>query len=101
MRLLGLDPGLRHTGWGVIEALSPSAIAVARSPGRSTERIASAALAPTPCTDWRSRNQTRSAGSRKPKSVIASSRTWVSTCSSTGWPVRGSRCSVLAAQCTR
>ena len=20
MRLLGLDPGLRHTGWGVIEA---------------------------------------------------------------------------------
>ena len=35
----------------VIVALSPSAIAVARSPGRSAERIESAALAPTPCTD--------------------------------------------------
>ncbi len=23
MRLLGLDPGLRHTGWGVIEVLGP------------------------------------------------------------------------------
>ncbi|MBX6322699.1 MAG: crossover junction endodeoxyribonuclease RuvC, partial [Rhodospirillaceae bacterium] len=23
MRLIGLDPGLRHTGWGIIEAAGP------------------------------------------------------------------------------
>src|SRR5258707_68169 len=48
MRLLGLDPGLRHTGWGVIEAagnrLSHVADGVVHSDGRQklAERLGQA-----------------------------------------------------------
>ena len=58
-----------------IALASPSDSARATPSGPSVPRIASAALAPTPCTVTSSRCHSRSASVRKPMSCIRSSRT--------------------------
>ena len=69
--------------------------------GRSVPSSDSATRAPTPCTVCSRRNQVRSAASGKPYSVIPSSRSCSSVCSSTASPTRGSRSSVAGATVTR
>ena len=84
-----------------IAALSPMAMAEARSVGLNVLSTDSATLAPTPCTVCNSRNHSRSTSERKPNKRIWSSRTWVSIDKVVASPAAGSACKVRAEQCTR
>ena len=66
----GPTPGAR-----AIIALSPRAIAEARSAGFSVPRMASATRVPTPCTVRSRRNHSRSRSEAKPNRRISCSRT--------------------------
>ena len=78
-----------------IIAESARATAVCTSSGDRIERIASATLAPTPCTLVSRRNQSRSLAVAKPISRIESSLTSISVWSVTNPPVAPSAVIVL------
>ena len=82
-------------------AWSSRAAAFMSSGGVRTSRMESATLAPTPWMCCRRTNQARSSSVRNPKSLMWSSRTWVSMKRETASPGAGSRASVRPQQATR
>src|SRR3954447_22090040 len=79
----------RPTPGTKVSAPRSSVVTAARTAsGECTESTACASFGPTPLTDWRMSNTTRSSSVAKPKSVSESSRTTIAVASRTDSPPR-------------